>query len=108
MVPTPSTATPCGPEKSAPAPGPSALPKAPGVPANTLTTPDGVIFRTTLFCVSATYRLDEVSTATPLRLKKRALELVPLMLPSDAEPANVVTTPAEFIVRMVLLAVSAT
>src|SRR5262249_6980370 len=58
---------------------------------------------------SATYTLFERSTATPSgRLTLAALP-VPLMAPATpARPANVLTTPAGLILRIVLLPSSAT
>ena len=64
-LPAPSTATPWGPLKWAPAPVPSALPDKPAVPASVVTTPVAVIFRMVWLSESATKTLPAPSTATP-------------------------------------------
>ena len=101
-LPALSTATPAGPLKRAAAPVPSAVPGLPAVPASVVTTPPDVIIRIVWLPVSPTYTLPAASTATPTGALKCAPSPVPSVLPlMPASPANVVTTPAALILRIV-------
>jgi hypothetical protein len=97
-LPDESTATPTGILNLALVPVPSADPSE-LLPANVVTTPDGVILRILKLAKSATYRFPAESSATPKGLLKLALVPVPLVDP-DELPANVVTTPADVILRI--------
>ena len=94
---------------------PSALPLIPARPATVLTTqlaPLGATFRIVWLRRSATKRLVALSTATPAGRLKRALVLVPSLLPLVlADPAMVLTTqlvPTGLSFRIVSFSVSAT
>src|SRR5437867_4354332 len=111
------TETPEGRENRAALPAPSALPPSPASPPIVLTTqlvPAGVIFRIVAFPISATYRLPELSTATPEGYRNRALPPTPSALPAfvkPAKPAMVLTTqlvPTAIILLIASLKESAT
>src|SRR5512142_1361652 len=76
--------------------------------ASVLTTPAAVIFRTEPFPASATYRFPAVSAAIPAGPLKDAAVPAPSAAPTEPEPANVVTTPAGVILRILLLKLSTT
>ena len=74
-----------------------------------VTTPVEVILRIELLPVSATYKLPLESIAIPFGLLSRTIEPVPSTFPvKPANPAIVVTTPADVIFRIVELPLSAT
>src|SRR5450631_993218 len=74
-----------------------------------VTTPAGVILRTTEFSRSVTKTLPAASTAMAVGTLKRAALPVPSTYPKlPARPASVVTTAAGVILRIVWLPVSAT
>ena len=77
-------------------------------PANVVTTPADVILRILLLLVSATYKFPELSAVTPYGELKVAAVPVESKEPATPEPANVVTTPADVILRILLLLLSAT
>ena len=109
MLPTASEANPLGELKVASVPVPLRLPDTPALPANVLTTPDGVILRIKLLPGSATYRLPAASVVNPSGYLKVASVPVPLRLPvTPAFPAKVLTTPDWVILRIKLLYWSAT
>src|SRR5678815_2822562 len=98
-----STAMPRGVLKRATVGKPSALPMF-GRPASVVTTAAGVILRIALLPASATKRLPDTSSATPVGLLKRAAEPVPLAEPAiGASPATVVTAAPDVIFRIVWL-----
>ena len=82
-------------------PVPSAEPNTPE-PANVVTTPAGVILRTSKLAHSVTYKLPAASIAMPSgQLNRASNGFVEFVLPETPEaPAKVVTTPAGVIFRM--------
>ena len=112
-LPAVSTATAVGLSNVALVPRPSALPALvpPLPPASVVTVPPGVIFRTRLFPESTTYTSPAESTATAVGLLNVALVPMPFALPASVlppPPASVVTVPLGAIMRITLLAESAT
>ena len=106
-LPLASTSTPRGLLKEAAAPTPSRYAANP-LPASVLTKPPGVIFLIQLLPASATKMLPLAPTATPRGLSKEATAPVPSANAADPLPASVLTTPPDVILRMRLLAWSAT
>ena len=79
------------------------------MPAYVVTTPSPVILRIVELLASVTYRLPAESTTIPVGFENSAALPVPSWVPRLlGEPATVVTTPAEVILRMVALPVSQT
>jgi hypothetical protein len=78
-------------------------------PATVVTTPAVVTFRIVSLPASVTMRLPSASTVMPVGVLNWAFVPVPSAWPMlPAEPANVVTTPADVTLRIVLFPVSAT
>ena len=94
-----SVVIPTGALKEAEVPVPFALPLTP-LPAKVVTTPAGVIFRSTLLPLSATYTFPNGSVPTPKGPLNEAAVPVPLVNPETPLPAKVVTTPAGVILRI--------
>src|SRR5688572_17487889 len=95
-------------KRAAPA-APSLDPAALARPAKVDTRPAGVIFLTVCAASSVTYTLPVASTATPAGTLNRAAEPGPSLEPIEpARPANVLTTPAGVILRMMAFSRSAT
>src|SRR5437660_206684 len=93
----------------APLPAPSALPALPANPASVVTAPADVPLRIVWLIVSATQTVPAMSTAKPVGTLKRAALPVPSAPPAlPANPASVVTTPADVTLRIVWLGESAT
>ncbi|NBV35214.1 MAG: hypothetical protein EBR81_15830 [Proteobacteria bacterium] len=70
--------------KEAAVPVPSAEPATPGLPANVVTTPEGVILRMSQLFHSATYKLPAESITNPSGPLNRAFNaMVELVVPAE-------------------------
>src|ERR1035437_3983975 len=106
-LPALSTATPSGQQNRAALPVPSSLPQSPARPARVVTTLPGVTFR--IVPQSGTKTLPALSAATSVGPPNSTALPVPSLAPrAPAQPARVVTTPAEVTFRIVELSESAT